>query len=77
MNSNYDSFFWLNVIASIAQLESYNILLHDFNNNDLMQYLEHQDELLNRIISQNEEINKLLKGGKVDARSEENDTKNS
>ena len=37
MNNNYDPFFWLNVIANIAQLE----------------------------------------GGNVNARSEENDTKNS
>lgn len=77
MNSNDDFFFWLNVIASIAQLESYNILLHDFNNNDLMEYLKHQDDLLGKIINQNEEILSLLKGGKNNARSKENDTKNS
>lgn len=77
MNNNYDPFFWLNVIANIAQLESYNILLHDFDNNDLMEYLKHQDKLLNKIINQNEEIINLLKGGNVNARSEENDTKNS
>lgn len=77
MNNNYDSFFWLNVIANIAQLESYNILLHDFDNNDLMEYLKHQDKLLNKIINQNEEIINLLKGGNVNARSKENDTKNS
>lgn len=77
MNSNDDFFFWLNVIASIAQLESYNILLHDFNNNDLMEYLKHQDDLLGKIINQNEEILSLLKGGENNARSKENDTKNS
>lgn len=64
MDNNYDFWFWLNVIANFAQLESYNILLHDFNNNDLMQYLKHQDELLEKIINQNEEIIQLLKGGK-------------
>lgn len=64
MNNIYDFWFWLNVTANFAQLESYNILLHDFNNNDLMQYLKHQDELLEKIINQNEEIINLLKGGK-------------
>lgn len=62
MNS-YDSFFWLNVLANIAQLESYNILLNDFDNNDLMKFLKHQDQLLSKIICQNEEIIQLLKGG--------------
>jgi len=56
--------FWLEVMSNIAQLESYNILIHDFNNNDLMEYLKHQDELLNKIIDQNEKIIELLKGGK-------------
>ena len=61
MNNN-DFFFWLSVMANFAQLESYNILLHDFNNHDLMEYLKHQDELLNKVISQNEQIMQLLKG---------------
>jgi hypothetical protein len=42
---------------------SYVILVNDFNNNDLMNYLVHQDELLDKIINQNEEIIELLKGG--------------
>lgn len=61
--NNYDFFFWLNVCANWAQLQSYDILLKDFNNNDLMEFLQHQDELLNKIIEQNEEILKLLKEG--------------
>ena len=61
--NNYDFFFWLNFMANLAQLQSYDILLHDFNNNDLMQYLKHQDELLDTIIKQNEKIIMLLKGG--------------
>lgn len=61
MNSEF--FFWLEVCSNFAQLESYNILLHDFNNTDLMEYLKHQDELLSKIISQNEEMINLLKGG--------------
>ena len=61
MNDN-NFFFWLAVVADVAQLESYNILLNDFNNNDLMRFLEHQDKLLTTIIEQNEQIIRLLKG---------------
>lgn len=61
--NNYDFFFWLDVCSNLAQLQSYDILLKDFNNNDLMEYLKHQDELLNKIIEQNKEILKLLKEG--------------
>ena len=61
--NNCDFFFWLNICANWAQLQSYDILLKDFNNNDLMEFLQHQDELLNKIIEQNEEILKLLKEG--------------
>lgn len=67
MNDN-NFWFWLNVMANIAQLESYNILLNDFDNHDLMRFLEHQDELLTTIIEQNTEIIRLLKG--------ENDARN-
>ena len=38
------------------------ILIEDFNNTDLMKYLAHQDELLNKIIEQNKEIIQTLKG---------------
>ena len=62
----YDFFFWLEVMSNFAQLESYNILIHDFNNTDLMKYLKHQDELFEKVIKQNEEIISLLKGGKND-----------
>ena len=51
---NHNFFFWLDVISNIAQLESYSILLEDFDNTDLMEYLKHQDTLLNKIIEQNE-----------------------
>ncbi len=54
----------LELISSILQILSYEILIKDFNNSDLMQYLNHQDELLDKIIKQNEEIISLLKGGK-------------
>lgn len=62
---NYNFWFWLNVIANMTQLESYELLKKDANNNDLLRYLQHQDnDLLQKIINQNEEIIKLLKGGK-------------
>lgn len=67
MNNDYNFWFWLNVMANFAQLESYDILQHDFNNNDLMKYLEHQDELLKEIINQNKKIIELLKGGAKNA----------
>ena len=54
--------FWLEVVSNLAQLASYDILLNDFNNTDLMQYLKHQDDLLDTIINQNQEIIDLLKG---------------
>lgn len=61
MNDN-NFWFWLEVSSNLAQLASYDILIHDFNNNDLMEYLKHQDELLDVIIQQNEELLRLLKG---------------
>jgi len=58
MTNNLENFSnWL-------QIFSFLILVQDFNNTDLMKYLAHQDELLNKIIEQNEEILKNLKGGK-------------
>ena len=57
MNNNLEH------ISNVLQIISYLILVTDFNNNDLMQFLQHQDKLLDKIINQNEEIIKLLKGG--------------
>lgn len=54
----------LEKISNILQILSFEILMTDFNNNDLMQYLKHQDDLLNKIINQNEKIINLLEGGK-------------
>lgn len=54
----------LEKISNILQILSFEILMTDFNNNDLMQYLKHQDELLDKIIEQNKQIIELLKGGK-------------
>ena len=54
----------LELLSNLLQIKSYEILINDFNNNDLMQYLKHQDELLDKIIEQNKQIIELLKGGK-------------
>jgi hypothetical protein len=48
--------------SNTLQILSFLILIEDFNNTDLMKYLAHQDDLLNKIIDQNEEILNLLKG---------------
>lgn len=53
----------LEILSNILQIKSYEILINDFNNNDLMKYLRHQDELLDKIIKQNEQILQLLKEG--------------
>jgi len=49
-------------ISNTLQILSFLILVKDFNNTDLMKYLEHQDNLLDMIIKQNQEIISLLKG---------------
>lgn len=61
---NENFWLWLDRISNMAQLASYDILLKDFNNTDLMQYLKHQDELLSEIINQNQAILNALKGEK-------------
>lgn len=45
------------------QIFSFLVLITDFNNNDLMKYLQHQDKLLDEIIEQNKPIIQLLKEG--------------
>ena len=51
----------LELISNILQIKSYEILVNDFNNTDLMEYLKHQDDILNKIINQNDQIIQLLK----------------
>lgn len=51
-------------MTNLIQWLSFIILITDFNNTDLMKYLAHQDNLLDKIIQQNEEILNTLKGGK-------------
>ena len=54
----------LEKFSNILQILSFLILVQDFNNTDLMEYLKHQDDLLNKIIDQNEKIIQALKGEK-------------
>lgn len=54
--------------ANFAQLESYQMLLKQANNNDIMMSLKEQDDVyLKKIVKQNEEIIALLKGEEYDA----------
>ena len=65
MNNNFNESFSL-----ALQILSYMMLLGDANNNDLLRYLQHQDnDLLNKIIEQNEQIIELLQGGNKDAKN--------
>ena len=48
-------------ISNILQILSYQILVTDFNNTDLMKFLKHKDKLLDTIIEQHQEIINLLK----------------
>ena len=43
-------------LSNSLQILSFLILIKDFNNTDLMKYLEHQDRLLDKIIKENEQI---------------------
>ena len=55
----------INNVSLLLQVLSLQILFQDYNNSDLMQELQHQDRnYLEKIIEQNNEIIKLLKGGK-------------
>ncbi len=46
-DNNYDFWFWLNVIANFAQLESYEMNKKQISTDKLMQHLEKQDLILN------------------------------
>lgn len=56
-------------LALVLQALSLQVLFQDYNNGDLMQELQKQDsEYLEKIISQNNEILKLLKERSKDGR---------
>ncbi len=53
------------LLEVLLQLYSIDLIIKDYKNTDLMQELQKQDkEYLEKIIEQNNEIIKLLKGGK-------------
>ena len=72
MNSNDNFNNKLDVFSDILQLANFAMLVEDANNNDLLKYLQHQDNDLlatiikqnEEIIEQNEQILKLMKGEK-------------
>lgn len=72
---NNDFFFWLAVVANWCQIESYGMNKKQISNDALMQHLQVQDDILDeqtniylkKIVNQNEEILKYLRGGKSNA----------
>lgn len=64
MNENW--YFFLSVLANVCQVQSYQMNNKSLQNEDLLEYLQHQDnDYLSKIIKQNEEIiyqnNEILK----------------
>ncbi len=64
MNENW--YFFLSVLANACQIQSYQMNNKSLQNEDLLEYLQHQDnDYLSKIIKQNEEIiyqnNEILK----------------
>lgn len=72
MNNNENFNNKLDMFSDILQLANFAMLVEDANNNDLLKYLQHQDNDLlatiikqnEEIIEQNEQILKLMKGEK-------------
>lgn len=76
MNNYADRFgsfwFWLAVVSNYCQIESYELNKKQISNDELLKYLEHQDndylrtiiEQNIQLIEQNNIIIQLLKGGK-------------
>ena len=72
MNNNENFNNKLDMFSDILQLANFAMLVEDANNNDLLKYLQHQDnDLLAKIIEQNEiiiqqnkELLKFMKGEK-------------
>lgn len=62
MNEENNFVYWLGIISNILQVESYNLLLKDKTNNEIMKELQDQDQnYLEKIVEQNEEIIAMLK----------------
>lgn len=64
MDDNYGFFFWLSVLADIAQLDNWRLNNIQVDNDTILKHLETQDDkYLSKIIEQNENIIDLLKKG--------------
>lgn len=62
MNSNYNFFFMLGVLANLCQLYDLDLNLNQTSNDELMKALDEQTNIyLKKIIAQNEEIIKILR----------------
>ena len=69
-NNNYDFWFWLSVIANIAQLESYEMNKKQISNDQIMKHLSKQDLILNEQTERylkniEQKLDRLLKKGDV------------
>lgn len=70
MEENNNAYFLLSIIANICQLFDFNMNVTQLSNDDLMKHLQEQDKILSiqtnvylkKIVKQNEEILKILKG---------------
>ena len=71
-NDNNNFYYLLSNLANILQIANFQMNVQEINNNELMEYLQHQDndylkaiiEQNESIIKQNEEIINLLKNYK-------------
>ena len=78
MTNNNDAYFWLSIVANIAQLIDFQMNTQQLSNDDLMRHLLDQDKVLDyqnnilqeqtnnylkKIIEQNDIIINLLKKG--------------
>lgn len=68
MNENYDGFFWIALLANICQLKSFDMLVRDKSNTEILKELGHQNtDYLEEIKNDVKEIKNLLKEGKQNA----------
>lgn len=61
LNDNYDGFFWINFLAALCQLESFDMLVRDKSNTEILKELGHQNtDYLEEIKNDVKEIKKML-----------------
>ena len=72
LDRNYDILNIISIASYLLSIQNLQLNQQDLSNNNLNEHLQEQDKILheqnekylNKIIEQNEEILKLLKGGK-------------